>query len=214
MSAFTGIAGPQTVTDGNPTSFRQDHSGAMVSQGLPEHIELTYRGSTWTLATAAAGVTVGATQVFSSTGPVQPIVGIANPVGSGFNLVLLGLKLVWASGTAAANGCVLAGLNLSGYTGVGSAGAVNCKTLVTGGSKALTFAGSTAMTGQTVAHSLLDFIGGPTTGALAANAAVQSYIDYKGVFFCPPGGSLILGAAAAGTSPILAASMQWSELPI
>jgi hypothetical protein len=215
MSAFTGVAGPQTVSDGNPASFRQDHSGAMCIQPSGgDYQELTYRAQTYTLATAAAGVTVGATEVFSSTGPVQPLIGLANPVGSPFNLVLLAMKLIWAGGTAAANGCVLAGLNVSGYTGAGTNAAVSCKTLVAGGSKALTFAGATAMTGQSVAHSLLDFIGGPTAGALAANAAVQSFIDYKGLFFCPPGGSLILGAAAAGTSPIVAASMQWAEIPV
>ena len=154
-----------------------------------------------------------AANVFSSTGPVQPLVGIANPTGSVVNAMLMQIKIVWASGTAAASGAVLAGLAVSGVTGAGGNAAINTGSLSAGGSAVSTFVAA-AMTGQTVAHQLLDFIGGPSTGALAANSYPYTVIDYKGLFSCPPGGSLILAAAAAGTSPIVACSMQWAELPV
>ena len=209
----SGNVGPQVATDGNQTPIRLDHSGAIVVQPLPEYVELTYRKKIWTLANAAAGVTVAAANVFSSTGPVQPLVGIANPTGSVVNAMLMQIKIVWASGTAAASGAVLAGLAVSGVTGAGGNAAINTGSLSAGGSAVSTFVAA-AMTGQTVAHQLLDFIGGPSTGALAANSYPYTVIDYKGLFSCPPGGSLILAAAAAGTSPIVACSMQWAELPV
>lgn len=211
MTLVQGYVGPQQGVDGGNLGQRQSRDGCVVTQaGHADYQESTFRNHTWSLTTAAGGVTIGATNVYSSTGPATPIVGIYNPVGSGINAYLLYTKNIWASGTAAAQGLVLGLLPAAAVTAAGGNGAISLLTGVVGGSKVSTFVNS-ALTGQTVAHTLLDFIGGPTTGADAANSPQWFLCEHKGLICCPPGASLGVFAAAAGTSPIVAAAMQWTE---
>lgn len=179
-----------------------------------DYYEMAKTGSLWTLATAAAGVTVGAANVFSSVAPGQPLVGILNPSTSTFDLVILWGKTTWNGGTAAAGGCVWGVLSPSQtttITSVGGNGAINAYSLATGGSRAKTFVNAALTGNTTIATALYDYLGGPSTGALAANSSQNFLDERKGILIVPPGGFAGIFVAAAGTSPIINASMMWME---
>jgi len=190
---------------------RSDNTGALVTaDGHGRYQEAVRQGSVWSLSTAAGGVTVAAANVFSASAG-SPIVGIFNPSGSGKNCVILRASTQMASGTAGAGGWVWGYLAANaGITAGGGNGAINNGTLITGGSTAKTFTGS-AWTGGG-AGLLLRFIGGPTTGAGAANANLTVNEETAGDIIVPPGGAVGIFAAAAGTSPIVMASMTWEEV--
>jgi hypothetical protein len=178
---------------------------------MPGYQEAVRQGNVYTLSTAAAGVTIAAANVYSAANP-QPLVGIYN-TSSTYNAVIWRSVMTWASGTAGAQGLVWAvvappstGLTAAGVT----TAALNNKTfLATSQMKQYV---NSALTGATT--SLFRFIGGPTTGALAANSNQTYYEETAGDIIVPPGGCLGLFAAAAGTSPIVAASFTYEEVLI
>lgn len=208
-----GRVGPAYGGDGSDQVPRLTKDTALVVQDAHgRHYEAAVRGNVWTLTTAAAGVTVAAANVIAASAG-SPIVGVFNPVNSGKNLVIVRATSMWASGTTGAGGLVWGILAPNaGVTAGGGNGAINNATFVTGGSTAKTFTGS-ALTGAGVSV-LFRFLGGPTTGALAANAAHTVSEETAGDIICPPGGVVGLFAAAAGTSPIVMASMTWEEVNI
>lgn len=212
MTVAQGQVGVQSLSDGNVSTFRQSKDGCMVVQeGHAAMQEAALRGNVWTLATAPAGVTCTATQLISSTGPAAPMLAVYNPSGSGKNLVLLYAETVWSSGTAGASGAVLGILPSAGVTAAGGNGAINNLTGIAGGSTAYTFLTS-ALTGQTVAHSLRRYLGGPTTGVLAASSGGYYFCNLQGSVIVPPGASAGIFTAVVGTSPIIAASLCWEEI--
>jgi hypothetical protein len=148
-----------------------------------------------------------------SSNPVQPLVGIFNPLTSGVYFVIWRAVSIWNSGTPAAGGLVWAVVAPnSPVTAAGSNSALNNLNFQLGGSIARTFI-NTAMTGSG-AGSILRYHGGPTVGALAANSN-QTFIDQvDGDIIVSPGSLVGLCAAAAGTSPIVNADLTWEEVPI
>jgi hypothetical protein len=208
-----GKAGPQLSADGTLNNVRLGKTGEMVvGHAHGRYYESAVRGNLWTLSTAAAGVTVAAANVFSASAG-SPIVWVFNPVTSGKNMVITRANLLVASGTLGAGGFVWGFIAPNaGVTAAGGNGAINNQSFLTGGSIAKTFTGS-ALTGAG-AGSLLRFVGGPTTGAAAANQNLTIQEDTQGDLICPPGGVIGIFAAAAGTSPIVMASMTWEEVPI
>ncbi len=208
-----GKAGPQLSADGTLNNVRLGKTGELiVGHAHGKYYEPAVRQNMWSLSTAAAGVTIAAANVFSASAG-QPIVGIFNPVGSGKNCVVQRACILMASGTAGAGGWVWGFIAPNaGVTAAGGNGAINNSTFVTGGSIARTFVNS-ALTGAG-AGSLFRFLGGPTTGAGAANANLTTQEETSGDIICPPGGVIGLFAAAAGTSPIVMGFMTWEEVPI
>lgn len=209
MTLLQGLVGPQTGTDNTNMGLRQGRDGTVVVQsGHGDYTELTFRGKTWSLLSGA--VTIAATNDIGSTGPATPLVAIYNPVSSGVNAWLLAVSHTWASGTAAAGGLILGILPAATITAAGGNGAISLSSGVIGGSKCSTFVNA-AVTGQSAAYTAADYVGGPTTGALAANSESFYRLDYRGVVCCPPGASVGLFSAGTGTSPIVYAGMIWSE---
>jgi hypothetical protein len=208
-----GRVGQTILADGTITNIRQGKTGEMsVGNTHGIYYEQSARGNSWTLATAAAGVTVAAANVFSASAG-QPIVGIFNPVNSGKNCTITRACVMMASGTAGAGGWVWGIIAPNaGVTAAGGNGAINNGSLISGGSVAKTFVNS-ALTGAG-AGTLFRFLGGPTTGAGAANANLTTQEETSGDIICPPGGVVGIFAAAAGTSPIVMAFMTWEEIPI
>lgn len=190
-------------------SVRPDGS-LLTRQAFGDYYDQARQGNIYTLATATS-VTIGSTSVYSSTGPATPILGIVNPPGSNMTAYLLFTQHIWLSGTAGASGLVLGMLPNAKVTASGGNAAVNTSSGVAGGSRCKTFVNS-ALTGQTVAHTIVDFIGGPDTGLLAADVSFFYMKEHKGMFACRPGTSLGMFAVASGTSPIVSASMQWLEV--
>lgn len=201
------------LVQGALTGLRLSNTNALVNANAHGfYWEAARQGNTWGLVTAVAGVTVAAANVYSAAN-AQPLVGIANPSSSGYNCVILLGRTCWASGTAAASGLVWAACPANNLvTAVGGNGAVNSLTQAAGGSRARTFINA-AMTGIT-GNAVVAYAGGPTTGALAANANQSFFDPVDGLICIPPGSAGGLFAAAAGTSPIIAASMFWEEVPV
>lgn len=194
--------------------LRGDYTGALVTQQAHgAYAEAVRQGRVWAMATAAAGVTVAAANVVAAAN-AQPIVGIYNPPGSGLNAIIHRGRHCWASGTAGAGGLVWAvtpSIQTATLTGAGGITEVNALTGASGGSGMKTYS-NTAMTGIT-GQVIVRAAGGPTTGALAANAN-HSYEDWvDGEIICGPGQTCGLFAAAAGTSPIIIASMSFEIVP-
>lgn len=209
-----GIVGPQHVSDGSPGDFRQGRDSELVtSDAHGRYYESTLRGGIWNLATAVAGVTVAAANVFSAAAG-QPLVGIYNPVGSGKNCVVLRGRTHWLSGTPGVSGAVWGFVPANaGVTAQGGAGAINGGTLQVGGSIAKTFVNA-ALTGAP-AGQLLRYLGGPFAGAIAATSVgMITDEETAGDIIVPPGAALGIFVGAAGTSPIVAASMSWEEVAV
>lgn len=192
---------------------RGDKSQALVTtDGHGRYQEAALQGNLFSLSTAAAGVTIAAANVFSSAA-AQPLVGIANPPASGFNGVILLGTHTWNSGTPAAGGLVWATCPANNLvTAPGGNGAIGGGSQAAGGSVMRTFVNA-AMTGITGAQ-IYAFAGGPSVGALAANSNQHFVSELAGILVVPPGSIGGLFAAAAGTSPIVNASMFWEEVAV
>lgn len=213
MALFEGIVGLFTgkTADGTTVTGRLGFDRTMVVQTAHSQLtEAALRGQLYCLSTAVAGVTIASANVYSASNP-QPLVGVYNPTGSGKNLIVHRAIHTWASGTAAAQGLVWA-VSAAPSTGLTAAGvsnlSINAFTFATT-SNAKQFVNS-AMTGITMA--LYGFAGGPSTGAVAANAPTTFYDPVEGGIVVPPGASCGLFAGAAGSSPIVAASMYYEEV--
>lgn len=194
-------------------SLRGDNTSALVTANAhPWFCEGVRQGNVYALSTAAAGVTIAAANVFSASA-AQPLVGVFNPPGSGVNVIVCRAKHTWNSGTAAAGGLVW-GVAPS-PAAVTAASGTNPTNVLTGQASGSAVRGyvNAALTGVT-GMAIVGYAGGPSTGALAANSN-QSFDDLTdGLIWIPPGAAGGLFAAAAGTSPIVNASMWWEEVPV
>lgn len=201
------------LVQGQIQGLRGDKTAALViTDGHARYQEAVIQGNVYSLATAAAGVTIAAANVFSAAN-AQPLVGIFNPANSGVNAVVLRGRHTWNSGTTGASGLVWATApSPAGITAASANSPINMLTLAATGSKMRGYTNSamTAITGNQITI----FSGGPTVGALAANGSATFLDEVAGEFIIPPGAAGGLFAASAGTSPIVAASMTWEEVPV
>jgi hypothetical protein len=207
---LTRIAG---LTSTGIQALRGDKTGALIiADGHARYQEAVIQGNCYTLATAAAGVTIAAANVFSAAN-AQPLVGVFNPQGSGVNAVMTLARHVWNSGTPAAGGLVWATASApAGVTAANNTNPTNMLTQRAAGSKVQGYVNSalTAITGNAIVW----YSGGPTTGALAANANQAFFDEVAGLVIVPPGAAGGLFAAAAGTNPIVNACIFWEEVPV
>lgn len=194
-------------------ALRGDNTGALVTaNGQPWFAEAARMGWIYSLSTAAAGVTIAAANVFSAAN-AQPLVGVFNPQSSGVNVIIARAKHMWNGGTPAAGGLVW-GVAPS-PAAVTAASGSSPTSVLTGRASGSACQGyvNQAMTGIT-GMAVAGYVGGPTTGALAANSN-QTFDDLTdGLIWIPPGAAGGLFAAAAGTSPIVNATMWWAEVPL
>lgn len=194
-------------------ALRLDFTNALTTTNAhPWFAEAVRQNRAFQLSTAAAGVTFAAANVFSAAN-AQPLVGIFNPASSGVNVFIYRGTHTWNSGTPAAGGLVWAvSPSPAGVTAANNTTPTSVLTGRTAGSAVQGYVNS-AMTGIT-GNAIAGYAGGPTTGALAANSN-QSFVDLvDGVVCIAPGAAGGLFAAAAGTSPIVNASMFWEEIPV
>lgn len=207
--------GPVFGGTGTAPPFTADVTGAQrVGDAHGRYFDATTRGSVWTIATATAGITVTALMVIGVASSV-PIVGVHNPAGSGRYAVVGRAAVLVPSGTMGAGGFVwgIIAPTSTNTTNVGTNGAINNATFAAGGSIVRTFAGATPLT-ATGATVLFRTICGPSTGAVAANAASYTMEETAGDICVPPGGFLGIFASTAGTSPIVNAFLTWEEVPL
>lgn len=205
MALLEGRVGPQTLQNGAtaPLGLTKSGAGALGAAHAPYAIPVL-RGNVFTGGTAATGVApgtaLGTTTAFT----------LANPRGSGVNLVVLRTSMGYVSGTLGA-GVVhyLANTNENAAAVTGTAiTVVNC--LVGGvGGRGLAFTTATVPVTPTVMRPFASLT------ALLASTAVQPYMvvdDVAGEFVVKPGCALSLHAtAAAGSSPLVVFGMTWEE---
>lgn len=177
------------------------------------HQEAAHRSHLYGLCTAAAGVTIGATNVYSSVGPATPILGIFNPLGSGKKVIISSVDATWNSGTAGAGGLVIAVLAAATISAASGTTTVNQTTGLSGASSGSVVSSyvNAAITGQSGACTLAQLLGGPSVGAISANSPMSFCADVDGTIIILPGNFAGVFAAAVGTSPIVTASMLWEE---
>lgn len=210
--------GPRFITDGQEGKLRNTRTGELTIANVhgPYH-ESASRQMIWTVRTATAGITVTALMVVSGASATAiPIIGLRNASGSARLLSLIDATIHISSGTLGANGFHwamyggAAGAAIS--TGSQSAG-VSHYLGTAGTTVGYAFAGATALTGASGDMLAMRMAGGPTTGAAAANAPLTFYEYLDGKIVLGPGVFIGLFAGAAGTSPIVSASLTWEEVP-
>lgn len=203
--------GLSILANGAVGALRGDKSSALVTTDAHARFqEAVLNGNVYSLPTAVAGVTIAAANVFSAAA-AQPLVGIYNPAGSGKYAVILRGDHQWDSGTPAAGGLVWATAPApSGITAANANNPINALTQSPSGSAMRGYVNS-AMTGIT-GNQVVKYAGGPPVFALAAGAPATYYDLVDGLIIVPPGATCGLFAAAAGTSPIVNASMFWEEI--
>jgi hypothetical protein len=172
----------------------------MVSELHGRYYEQTYRGNVFSLCTQGTGVTTTAALATTWTG-----LGVANPAGSGVNLVLLGFTCAqFAVGAAATVGIM------------GAAGAITStltpqSRLIGGGqvSKANGSAGATISTPLLIAT--FGEVGSLATTGYGLQAGIS--VDLGGSVIVPPG-SFVASYTAIATTSALQFSFVWEEVPI
>jgi hypothetical protein len=208
-----GIQGIQALANGG-TQARVSigrFGDQYVSDLMPRYGSLVAAGMV--NFTTVAAVTIASTHVSplpANTG--TPIISIGNPASNNKNFIVLGAGLTGISGTpggpyywntvsisvitAAANGTILNAL--AGNPATSSAKCWN-NTAITGSAAGVLFAN--AFSGSA---------GAVTNGGVF----MPGLNDNAGMFGVAPGTLLVLAAAAAGTSPIVTASIAWIEVPV
>jgi hypothetical protein len=206
-----GRVGPQALSVGAQQPPRLGNSAEVVTQdGNGRYYEPNYRGFLYTATTAAAGVTIAATNVSPLTANTGvPLVGVFNPVASTVNLVILRAKVATVSGTPGGPFVWNVIPNPAGISAAGTQGRNN-KTFASGGT-AQAFV-NTAITGSLVGI-MFRSLGGPA--AIAAGAGLYTVDEETaGDIIVAPGGFCGIAATAAGTTHVVTASMTWAEIPV
>jgi hypothetical protein len=175
-----------------------------ISDSHGRFYEPAYRGGLFMASNLPTGVAPGT--ALSTT----PTFCLANPAGSGKNLVLMRTSLGYVSGTLGGGSIVYAG-GVSGYTG-GTALAVRNAVIgnaSTGVGLAWNGATITLPTILRPAYVLGAFL------ATTASISAPLVDDVQGEIIIAPGAVLCMaGIAAAGTSPLVIMSACWEEVPV
>lgn len=197
---ITGVRGIQVVPQGGTAVERINGGGdAAVSELRARYYQTTQDGQMFSIANQAA-VSTSAALTTTFTG-----LSIANPVGSGFNLVLNKFKCAqFAAGAAGAIG-IMVGAGASAGTLI----PVNRRA---GGaaSVAVASAGST-LGGTPVLWDVFGSVGSVATTGYGLQAGVV--VDLEGSLIIPPGYFAASYTTAATTSALIF-GFQWEEISI
>jgi hypothetical protein len=169
--------------------------------------EPTSRNNIWTVNNNTAGITIGTNNSITGAA-LNPILAISNPVGSGVIGVILRATIVVHSGTLGAGGfCWGKAREPVGFNLTLLAGGIR-------GNRSVNYFPRLSFGNDSsgVAFSLLQLIGGPTTGLIGANRNLSTQYASNGQVFCPAGNAVGLFAASAGTSPVVSSSITWEEI--
>lgn len=205
--------GPVLQGDGTQAVQRMEREGGTVTLELSgKYEEATERQQVFSVTSTLAGVTVAATHVSPlAAGTGTPIVAVFNPSNSGKNIVIIKAQALWVSGTAGAGGLAW---NVS--CGGSISAAENAAPVADNGSSARSVARgftSTALTGSLIGVLLKPVQNcGVFAGAIAATTVgLNCAEEVEGSIVAPPGCYVAIAAAAAGTSPIVQASLSFRE---
>lgn len=204
-----GKVGPRRLSDGAEGQIRFGRdSELVVGQAHGKYYESVLRGGVFAGATAAAGVAPG-----TAIGTTTPYT-LANPAGSGKNLVVLRVTMGYVSGTLGA-GLVVYAANINPVAAAVTGTAITVTNLLLGSRQAgvgLAFTTATVPANPTILRPFCILDAALATSVVGARQIVE---DVDGEFVIAPGCALSLqGIAAAGTSPLVMFGMTWEEVSI
>lgn len=191
-----------------------DFGEGYVTELLPRYYAANYNGLLFHFSTGS--VTIASTHVSPlAAGTATPIIAIWNPASSGKNAVITKVGAAAYSGTLGAGGLVW---NYASWTTPTTAALSTPVSGIMNGSapSAMKVYSNAVTTSSLVGIFYKNACNLGTTGALAANGIEASPVeeDIGGDIIIPPGTWGALAAFAAGTSPILTATVSWLELPV
>lgn len=202
MSLAQGIVGVQNNADGStPISQQFDQQGAgLVTTLHASQYQQTVRGNIFSLNTQGTAVTTTAALATTWTG-----LGVANPAGSGVNLVLVQFTATQFAVGAAATIGLLGGLGAIAST------LTPQSRLIGGGavSKANGSAGATIATPLLI--STYGSVGSLATTGYGTQPGIVANID--GAIVVPPG-SFVASYTSIVTTSALNFGFVWEEVPI
>jgi hypothetical protein len=225
--------GPATYGDGVPAALRGGKQGdGIVSELHGRFYEQNYRGNVYSVGlstlTSIANATFTSADGLSGTlgtaATATPIIGLWNPLTSGYNAVILqaNLQLVLTATTATGPGALMWAV----YTGnagitVGSQQTpVNNKSLLAAGSQ-MKGLNTLALTGLAAVGNFLraSSLGGGlaiNTSVTPANTVAPSnnVENIDGAIVVPPGGILGLFCSTTPAAHSAVGSLTWEEVPV
>ena len=199
-----GQVGPQILSNGANASISQDKQGAAsVSEFNPRYYGLNYNGYVFFAANTAAQALSVASATFTG-------LAVANPTGSGKNLIILDCTLGLAAALSAVSTPVLGYAATVALTTGNSTGPIGLASLVGAGAASVAKVGASATLGAapTVLRALQGF---QWVTAGTGEAACYTKDDIGGAIIVPPGQLICVEALVAASSVI--ASLTWAELP-
>lgn len=202
---------------------RIDNTGAAITQQAHgRYAETVRRGNCYGACTATAGFTVVATESVSPlpANPDNPALAIWNPPDSGVDIAIMGVSLLFVSGTPAAgpwvwNYAIGEPCTVVAETNVATSGrgAFPMKIGGSAGSKARVFS-NVALTGGVNAWTTHSPIAGSFAGAIAATSNQQFYVEVDGGIVCGPDTMICPAAPGTGTSQVVHIGIWWEEIPL
>ena len=189
-----------SLAQGGRNPFRLGNMGDLLTSQLHgDKYEATYRGARFGVSNqAAVATTAGLATTFTG-------LAVANPAGSGVNLVLDSFS--YANTVAVPTACAV-GL----MTGAGAAaGSLTVRNRKTGGATSPT---TTASAGATIATPVLEEIYS-THGTIATTGQGGSIniVELDGSLIIPPG-YFVASYTSAATTAAFIFSLKWTEVPI
>ena len=202
MALNQGIIGVQNGADGaTPITQRFGQQGdGMVSELHARYYEQTVRRNVFSVNTQGTAVTTTAALATTWTG-----LGIANPAGSGVNLVLLKFSATqFAAGAAAAIG-------LMGGTGVLTANLTPQSRLLGSGAVSLARASASDTISTPLLITTFGSLGSLATTGYGLEPGI--FVDVEGSIVIPPG-SFVANYTSIVTTSALNFGFTWEEVPI
>jgi hypothetical protein len=181
----------------------------VVVRGMGKYAAASLQAKSWSLSTAAAGITVAAANVSASGG--TPVVGLFNPQGNKFRASII-RTVIWTVSGTAGGPLVWNIVRNAAITAGGGAGAINQDTFIPGNADGVLTFVNAAITGVS-SGTMLRGIGG--NAAVAAGAGSNSVSeDTGGNLIIEPGNFAGIFATAAGTSHVAGASIEFETIAV
>lgn len=221
------IAQNISLGQGLPAPIRHGNMGDMIISKLHgDFYESNYRGTMFSVG-ALALTALAATHATATglTATATPILGLYNPLNSGYNAVLnqATLNTLINNVTSVAPGAFV-WVAATGQSGMSAAGVapINRKTLLAAGSVCRGFAGASAMTGLVGSAAIIGSAPFPlasgllttTVAAATPTPSVGGMETYNGSLIVPPGGVIGLMCTVSTTTHSFYGSLIWEEVPV
>ena len=210
MDVFTtlrGLVGLRNYNGDQEVNFRAGRQGQIISDPYGRFYQVAKDGFLWHAVTTDAGVAPGTDSVATTQA-----VSLYNPPGSNVDLVVLCARLAYNSGTLGAGEMLWTkNTDSAAAAPTGTAMVVSAGRLGGGAGVAVALQAATVPAAPTLLRVFCSL------DASLASSVVGPWVvpdDVWGSIIVPPGMSVNLAAdAAAGSTPLVAISLCWAQVP-